>query len=258
MTSLSDTPGFDIAEPRLGLKPDDCDFYHSIDLPASGTQVGAWDLRGRFDDYVNHAELGGKTVLDVGAASGFLSFEAERRGARVTSLEVGGGAVLHHLPVAGGAFVEDHERWLEGADAWVEGVRNSYWLSHEEFGSSAQRIHGDVRDLRGPAEFDVVIFGQLLVHLPDALTALAAAARVCSETLIVVEGNFESEDPLARLCGEREVPYAWYHYSHGWYRRVLSLLGFDSVSISVDSYLCNDALHQREIPLATVVATRAG
>jgi hypothetical protein len=88
------------------------------------------------------------------------------------------------------------------------------------------------------------------------LSALAAAARVCRDTLIVVEGNFDDDQPLARLCGEKAVPYAWYHYSHGWYRRVLSLLGFDQTSISVGAYLCNDAQHQRQIELATVVASR--
>jgi hypothetical protein len=52
------------------------------------------------------------------------------------------------------------------------------------------------------------------------------------------------------------VPYAWYQYSHSWYRRALSLLGFDVVTITIDTYRCNDNLHQRDIELATVVATR--
>ena len=69
--------------PRL----DECTWYHSMDLPGIGEVVGAWDLRGRFDDYVGHVALGGKSVLDVGTANGFLSFEAEKRGATVTSFD---------------------------------------------------------------------------------------------------------------------------------------------------------------------------
>jgi hypothetical protein len=81
---------------------------------------------------------------------------------------------------------------------------------------------------------------------------------VCRDTLIVVEGNFEQQQPLARLCGP--VPglrnFAWYHYSHGWYREVLKLLGFRDVSITVGSYRCHWASYDPEIEFATVVAVR--
>lgn len=42
---------------------------------------GSWDLRGCFDEYVGHTKASGTTVIDVGCASGFLRFEAEKRGA---------------------------------------------------------------------------------------------------------------------------------------------------------------------------------
>jgi hypothetical protein len=65
---------------------EDCKFYHAMDLPQIGFVQGAWDLRGRFDDYIGGVGLKDRSVLDVGTASGFLSFEAEQRGAQpVTS-----------------------------------------------------------------------------------------------------------------------------------------------------------------------------
>ena len=54
----------------------ECYFYHKMDLPGVGTVGGAWDLRNRFDDYVNNANFAGRSVLDIGTASGFLTFEA--------------------------------------------------------------------------------------------------------------------------------------------------------------------------------------
>jgi SAM-dependent methyltransferase len=251
-TSAPSTP----AEPRRGVALDDCNFYHSIDLPISGPQKGAWDLRGRFDDYIGHQNLDGRTVLDVGAATGFLSFEAERRGARVTSFDVSSPDLLVHLPIPGGEFADDYPAFWAKADLWVRQVKNSYWLCHEELHSSAVCVYGDIYGLDRSQQFDVVMVGQLLVHLRDALSALAAAARVCRETLIVVEGNLPEAAPIASLCGRPEIPYAWYHYSHGWYREVLSMLGFADVEISVQSYVCNDALHSQKIELATVVASR--
>ncbi|HKR00197.1 MAG TPA: hypothetical protein VJT09_05960, partial [Pyrinomonadaceae bacterium] len=75
-------PQATLAEPRFVENLDDCFFYHTMDLPGLGLVHGHWDLRGRFDDYIGGVSVAGKSVLDVGAATGFLSFEAERRGAR--------------------------------------------------------------------------------------------------------------------------------------------------------------------------------
>jgi hypothetical protein len=88
-----------------GASPDaiavaDCDFYHTMDLPISWLRTGQWDLRVRFDQYVGGVSLAGRTVLDVGAASGFLSFEAERRGATVTSFEAAHAGQYRVLPFA--------------------------------------------------------------------------------------------------------------------------------------------------------------
>ena len=74
------------AEPRFIDKPENCFFYHTIELPGLGVVRGHWDLRGRFDDYVGGVSVAGKSVLDIGTATGFLSFESEKRGAsRVVS-----------------------------------------------------------------------------------------------------------------------------------------------------------------------------
>jgi hypothetical protein len=53
-----------------------------IDHPTS------WALRGRFRDYVG-LDVTGKSFLDVGAESGYNSFEAEKHGAREVMLRCG-------------------------------------------------------------------------------------------------------------------------------------------------------------------------
>jgi 2-polyprenyl-3-methyl-5-hydroxy-6-metoxy-1,4-benzoquinol methylase len=58
-----------------------------MDLPGFGSVIGQWDLRGRFDNYTGRVPLAGRTVVDVGTASGFLSFDAEKRGALVTGFD---------------------------------------------------------------------------------------------------------------------------------------------------------------------------
>src|SRR3954453_19690526 len=77
------------ASRRVLQRLEDCYFYHTMELPGLGIVKGHWDLRGKFDDYIGRVELGGKSVLDVGTATGFLSFEAEQRNAaRVVSFDM--------------------------------------------------------------------------------------------------------------------------------------------------------------------------
>ena len=58
-------------------------FYHVMDVPGLGQVGGAWDLRSNLDVYLGRASYAGTTVLDIGAADGFIGFELEKRGARV-------------------------------------------------------------------------------------------------------------------------------------------------------------------------------
>jgi SAM-dependent methyltransferase len=242
----------------------ECRFYHTLELPTHGRQEGVWDLVGRFGDYTGHIPLNGKTVLDVGTASGFLTFEAESRGATVTSLDLDDPAGDHTnhttIPIIGSEYVTDPVGWRAKGDEQLRGWRNAYRLAHADFGSQARCVYRDVYDIGTDlGVFDVVLVGQLLVHLPDAINALAAAASVCQETIVVTEGNFPVDEPLAALCARAnlpDIPYAWYHYSHGWYREVLAMLGFPDVTITVGSYACGQADHADMVELATVVGRR--
>jgi 2-polyprenyl-3-methyl-5-hydroxy-6-metoxy-1,4-benzoquinol methylase len=98
--NIGDSYMVQYAQERYISSPDGCWFYHVMDLPEFGTvnHFGSWDLRGRFDDYVSYATLARKTLLDVGCASGFLTFEAEKRGATVMSFDVSGGDVVNIDP----------------------------------------------------------------------------------------------------------------------------------------------------------------
>jgi hypothetical protein len=67
----------------------DCYFYHTMELPGRGVIEGRdWDLRGRVDEYLGNVDFAGKRVLEIGPASGFLTFEMEKRGAEIVSVEV--------------------------------------------------------------------------------------------------------------------------------------------------------------------------
>ena len=65
-------------------------WFHSFELPDGTCIHGCMDLewqRERWSRFPIPQDLTGKRVLDIGAWDGWFSFEAERRGAEVTSVD---------------------------------------------------------------------------------------------------------------------------------------------------------------------------
>jgi O-methyltransferase len=246
---------------------DGCSFHHWMDLPSlppvSGcvTIPGAWDLRGRFQDYVGGVDVAGKSVLDVGMATGWISFEAERHGAaQVVGLDAADDVVPQHVPYL---QVVDRRRPMMTANGERvsdrTSIRRSYWLCHERLGSSAAAVYGDVHKMgEHISGADVVIVGQILVHQRDPLEALLQCARTADDTLIIVEGSFESDQPVMKFCGLNGVYYSWFLLSSAMYVTYLKLLGFEVKSITKNLYSCTHADATPEMEVWTYVAKRIG
>jgi hypothetical protein len=104
----------------------DCYFYHTMELPGYGVINGDWDLRRGVDDYLGNVMFAAKRVLEIGPASGFLTFDMEKRGAEVVSVEV----TAEH----GWDFVPYPAKRLEEVfgprRTVMRHLKNSYWFSH--------------------------------------------------------------------------------------------------------------------------------
>src|SRR5439155_16266083 len=64
------------------------DWYHTLELAPGVVTEGMFDHRPYVDRYRLPADLRGRRVLEVGTFDGFWAFELERRGARVTAIDV--------------------------------------------------------------------------------------------------------------------------------------------------------------------------
>jgi SAM-dependent methyltransferase len=257
MNTSSETDAI-FAVPRFIDDLNDCYFYHTMDVPGFGLIRAHWDLRGRFDEYVGGVALAGKSVLDIGAATGFLSFEAEKRGARVVSFDMDRGSQQTFLPFKDKPYFNDHKRWAEDYDAQIEKWKNAYWLCHRLLESKARAYYGNVYDLPETlGRFDVAVVGSVLEHLSDQVTALASIARLTNETLVLVTPLLESEETIARFEPHADNPehdYTWWTYSVGVYREVLGMLGFKIGSITRAEYWHD--YEQRFEERTTLVASR--
>lgn len=247
-----------LVTPRFIDDLEDCYFYHTMELPGLGVVHGHWDLRDKFDEYCGGVDVEGKSVLDVGAATGFLSFESEKRGARVLSFDMRDGSQQTFLPFKEKPYYRDHKRWAENYRAQIEKWKNAYWLCHRLLDSKVSVYYGDIYSL--PEElrfFDVAIVGSVLEHLSDQVSALASIARRTKETMILVTPLLQTEERIARFepsAGNPDHDYTWWTYSIGVYREVLGMLGFSIARISFAQYYHDYENRFEERP--TIVAER--
>jgi len=248
-----------LERPRLVDRLEDCFFYHAMELPGFGLVRGHWDLRGRFDDYVGGVNVAGKSVLDIGTATGFLSFEAEKKGAaRVLSFDMSDPRQQAFLPFKDKLYYRDPERWAEVYGAEIEQWKNAYWLCHRLLAAKAEVYYGSIYEL--PTElgqFDIAIVGSVLEHLSDQITALASIARLSRETIVLISPLLQTEERIARfesLASNPEADFTWWTYSLGVYREIFAMLGFSIAKVGHGKYyyMYGDELKER----ATIVAVR--
>ena len=259
MRMIEETTPITMAKPRHVENPDDCFFYHTMDLPGWGEVRGHWDLRGRFDEYIGGVDLAGKSVIDVGTATGFLSFAAEQSGAaRVLSFDIADARQQTFLPFKDKLYSRDPARWAEEYGAEIERWKNSYWLCHRLLDSKAEVYYGNIYELPGElGQFDVAIVGSVLEHLSDQITALASIARLVKETIVIVSPMIETADRIASfgaLADHPENDFTWWIYSEGVYREVFKMLGFSIARITKAEYYYHHG--ERFETRHTIVAVR--
>lgn len=244
--------------PRAIASLDECYYYHTMDIPGHGTVQGEWDLRGRIDEYLGHFDFAGRRVLDVGAASGILSFHIEQKGAEVVSFDLSEDYDWDIVPFA----QNDHEATRMQRRAHLRRINNGYWLCHQAFGSRARLVNGVVYDIPaaiGPV--DVAVYGSILLHLRDPFLALENGARLAREAVIVSDIS-----PYGRLASRwrrtpRFMPNALKPegINDGWFRlppllvqEYLGILGFPNSTVTWNTFNYGDRVR----PIYTVIARR--
>lgn len=230
---------FKYAEPIDVKSPDDCAFYHRVDLPGVGEVGTQWDLRAVIDDYLGRYDFAGKRVLDVGTASGFLTFSMEQRGAEVVSFDMESGRQWDIVPFRD--MWETMDQTLDNAHRTHAQLKNAYWYSHKKLNSKAKVYYGDIYNL--PEElgtFDVVVFGMILTHLRDPFRALYSAGRLSTGSIIVTNQTMKSDQPVAMFVPsvENHETQAWWALSDGCIERMLKVLGFEPQSRTTCNAQC--------------------
>jgi 2-polyprenyl-3-methyl-5-hydroxy-6-metoxy-1,4-benzoquinol methylase len=212
-------------------------WYHTIDLGHGLVTPGDYDFRPALPEFHIPADLTGKKVLDVGAGTGFFTFEFEKRGASVTAVDLpsladwdmcaadktqtldeirqwcqktkaDAAASYGGQPVGGFSrrlarrLMDWFDRRVTQAEADKIMLHGGFEFCRQQLNSKVQRCLSPVYDLSraklGAADFDLVFAGDMLVHTMAPLKALNVLASLCRGTLII------SQD-LPDIAGDQPV-----------------------------------------------------
>ncbi len=224
------------ATPRLIENVDSCNFYHTMEIPGHGLVQGHFDLRPVVDGYLGGVPFAGKRVLKIGPASGYLTFEMERRGASVASVDLPEDVPWSWVPYRDDLIAQ----WVTGQRQHMEELRNGYWFAHRHFGSNSKVHYGD--STRLPAElgrYDYGVVAAVMLHNRDPLGMLQSCARLVDDRLVIVEQYHEDLEATGRavmqLCPTREnqMVHTWWSFSPQLFRQFLEIQGFRETSFAI-------------------------
>jgi len=139
-------------------------WWHSIDLGHGVVTPGAYDTRTLLDRIAMPRDLTGLSVLDIGAWDGYLSFEAERRG-------------------ASRVLATDSYVWRNN----ILSGKAGFQFARTALESKVEDKDVDVMDLslENVGMFDVVLFSGVLYHLRHPLLALEQLRKLTRKLLIM-------------------------------------------------------------------------
>jgi SAM-dependent methyltransferase len=184
-------------------------FYHSFELSNGVRIAGDWDIAKDIPSYLI-PDMRGKTVLDMGPASGFFSFYLESLGAEVTVLESRGYGDFDVYGVDRYTPPDTPpNRVVDGRPLWYGPHSESFWAMHTMLDSQVKFVNG--RFYEAPEvldrKFDLVLACNILQHVRDPIGVLRAAHAVCGGLCIAAHQTWYDHD-------DSPYPVAQYPFFH--------------------------------------------
>ena len=147
---------------KENIKIEDCSWYHIMNVPGLGLVDGIYDLRNSVEAILGNLNYQNKKVLNIGQSTGYLSFEAEKRGADVTSVDLNydKGELIDWVINVKHENTEDIKNFI----TLEKRRRNAFWYAHKAFDSKSKLLLSNINNLPEELEEqDVAIFFNMLL-----------------------------------------------------------------------------------------------
>ena len=244
--------------PSDNISLDDCEWYHIMEVPGiEGLTDGTFDCRNDIDNIFGNLDFKNKKVLNLGPATGYLNFEAEKRGAEVTSIELG----IDPNNLQRDWVYNVRKPWKKDMAEFMEHERkrrNAFWYAHKAFNSKSKLVISHINNL--PKEVgihDIGIIFSVLCHIRDPYTALLRMCSHCNEKIVITElggykmrntlfnaiprffrNNFSKpQRPILRfLPKSTKQGAAWWAFNKEAIIKMLELLGFQKTTVTYHDY----------------------
>jgi hypothetical protein len=219
---------------------EDCLFYHVMTLPGHVTS-GEWDIRGHESAYLGNQNFNGKTVIDIGTASGCLTFAMERLGANVIAFD--SLSQIDAIPYFDleTRFGMHKEKYHSDIISGLELMKNGFWFAYNALKSKVNVFYGDIYNCQEDfGHVDYAFFGNILLHLISPIQALNTFAPYASEKVIITEAMFkdydyQSPEPVCFLyadISQKDNRFSWWQVTPGFLTQYLKILGFNKFDLS--------------------------
>jgi len=240
----------------------DCNFYQTTEIPGVGVVEGQWDLRDNVDAYLGGYDFTGKRVLEIGPATGFLTFHMEKTAHEVVAVELPmnrdfwNAVPYEKLGLArreDGAWTEAEKQFFEH----IGRIRNGFWYCHEQFGSRAKVYNGSSEDLPSAlGEFDAVLLAAVLLHARSPVSILESCARRVRGSVIITEMFCPElgEGPVCSLVPTEgnDAWDTWWRFTPRFFTQFLEVLGFTEHQVTFHRQQAFNHVHD----MFTIVSSR--
>jgi hypothetical protein len=245
--------------PNINPTREECEFFHVIDLPGEEPTEGSWDFRKTEAEYHGGFSFKGKTVLEIGTATGSHAFWMEKQGASVTPYDLSPAFSWDIMATAEQDAVEVEQMM----HPIMEKLNNGWYYCRNRLKSKLELSFGSIYDIpKTLGDFDVVTFGSVLLHTRNPIGALQFAADRAKEAVIIMDrlpNNFDAQKPFMEFIPKKEMAKSWGAWTWWWispkvFENLLGLRGFEQFDLTVSKHFFVPM--QKSLGLFTLVARR--
>lgn len=164
--------------------PKNCVFYHVQEIPGiTKPTIGLFDLRKNINQLLGNCNFKNKKVLELGPASGFITFYLESLGAKMTCIDLSiKKDKWDTVPHAN----KDWKKIQNQAMKELSKLRNAFWFAHKQHKSKAKLIETHINNLPKSTPIqDYGLVATVLLHIQNPFLALQIMSSKVKEKMII-------------------------------------------------------------------------